>query len=89
MPERFDKESEWSLTPDGKQRNPMAFTPFFGGKRICIGKTFAETAVRFTVPLIFYHLDLEFIEEKPKVTYDTAATVEYSLEMKVRIKNAI
>ena len=42
VPERFDPDSKWSLTPSGNKRHPMSFTPFLGGKRICLGKTFAE-----------------------------------------------
>lgn len=60
VPERFDthtKDNIWTLTTEGNPRNPLAFTPFFGGKRVCLGKTFAEVTVRFTVPLIFHHLD--------------------------------
>lgn len=61
-PRRFDlNDPEWTLTSDGKPRNPLAFTPFLGGKRICIGKTFAEVAIRYTIPIIFAHLDFEFV----------------------------
>ncbi len=52
----------WQLTPDGKPRNPQAFTPFMGGKRICLGKTFAEVTIRFTVPLLFHAFDFEFVD---------------------------
>ena len=62
MPERFDSQSEWFKRPDGGARNPLTFTPFLGGKRICIGKTFAEVTTRFTIPLLYYHLDFEFSE---------------------------
>jgi cytochrome P450 len=30
----------------------MSFTPFFGGKRICLGKTFAENAVKTMLAII-------------------------------------
>ena len=40
--------------------------PFSAGRRVCLGKTFAELAVKFTLPLVFYHFDLEFSEEKHK-----------------------
>jgi hypothetical protein len=33
-----------------------------GGKRVCLGKTFAEVTVRFTVPMILYFLDFEFVD---------------------------
>ena len=51
IPERFDPKSEYYLTPEGKKRHPMSFTPFLGGKRICIGKTFAETSSKFILAL--------------------------------------
>jgi len=49
----------------------MSFVPFTSGKRICIGKTFAEQVVRYTVPLLMYHFDLEYADpadmKKPKL----------------------
>ena len=51
IPERFDPTSEYFLTPDGKKRHTLTFTPFLGGKRICIGKTFAETSSKFIIAL--------------------------------------
>ena len=41
-PDRFDPTSKMFLRPDGKPRNPFSFCPFFGGKRICLGKTLAK-----------------------------------------------
>jgi cytochrome P450 len=61
------KDNEWLLTPDGKPRNPLAFTPFFGGKRVCLGKTFAEVTIRFTLPLIYHHLDFDFVAPEQQV----------------------
>lgn len=52
IPERFDPSSEYFLAPNGKKRHPMAFVPFTGGKRICTGKTFAETVAKFVIPAI-------------------------------------
>ena len=47
VPERFDTSNKhWSLTPSGKKRSPMSYLPFFGGRRICFGKMFAEAAIR-------------------------------------------
>jgi cytochrome P450 len=31
-----------------------------GGKRVCLGKTFAEVTTKFTVPLLFHFFDFEF-----------------------------
>jgi len=63
VPERFDSHSEWFKTPSGGNRNPLTFAPFLGGKRICIGKTFAEVTVRFTIPMLYYFFDFEFSKE--------------------------
>jgi len=49
IPERFDPESKYYLTPEGKKRHPFAFSPFFGGRRICIGKSFAEIVSKVVV----------------------------------------
>lgn len=67
QPARFDTsdpDNKWTKTASGKDRDALAFTPFFGGKRICMGKTFAETTIRFTIPLIYHHLNLSFVDEQ-------------------------
>mgnify|MGYP002633998664 CR=1 FL=1 len=71
----------------------MSFTPFSGGKRVCLGKTFAEITVRFTLPLIFHHLELEFVnsveQSAHKDKYFIGGTEEYKLPMKVSTKNKV
>lgn len=61
MPERFDSNHPLFKRPNGGFRSPFAFCPFFGGKRICLGRTLAEYITMFTFPLILTHLDFEFI----------------------------
>jgi cytochrome P450 / NADPH-cytochrome P450 reductase len=61
-PERFNPHSDMYLRPDGKPRNPLSFTPFLGGRRICLGKTFADVVTSFTLPLVLYHFDFEFVD---------------------------
>ncbi len=61
IPERFNPESPYFLTPSGKKRHPMSFTPFFGGKRVCLGKTFAEAITKISGPNIIFNFDFEFI----------------------------
>ena len=41
----------------------MAFGPFLGGKRICLGKTFVETISKIIGTSIIGHFDYEFIDE--------------------------
>jgi len=71
VPDRFDSRSKYFIRPDGKPRNPLSFLPFTTGKRVCIGKTFTEVLVRFTVPMILYHFSLELSNKedlkKPKL----------------------
>jgi len=50
------------LTPSGKKRNPFSFGPFLGGKRICIGKTFAEYMAKCIVSVIISQLNFEFVD---------------------------
>jgi len=65
-PDRFDSSSTWFKRPDGTNRNSMAFNPFLGGKRVCLGKTFAETVLKFTLPLFWHHFNIEFATEEHK-----------------------
>lgn len=52
------------MTPSGSKRHPMSFGPFLGGKRICIGKTFAETSSKFIVAMLLKKVpNLEFVDK--------------------------
>ena len=62
IPERFDSHSEFFLKPDGQKRSPYSFIPFFGGRRICLGRSFAENASKITVSAFLWALDLTFEE---------------------------
>ena len=52
IPDRFDPESPYYLTPQGTKRHPMSFGPFLGGRRICVGKTFAENIIKCLLTVI-------------------------------------
>lgn len=92
-PKRFDTkdpDNKWSKTSDGKPRSPYSFSPFFGGKRICLGKTFAETNIRFTVPLIYHYLNLELEDPSYEKTYYSAgAYQEPIIPMIFTIRNKV
>jgi cytochrome P450 len=64
IPERFDPESSYYSRPDGGARHPYAFGPFLGGSRICLGKSFAELMVRFTISTIMFHYEIRLTDEK-------------------------
>jgi cytochrome P450 len=78
IPERFDSTSPYYLRPDGQKRLPFSFAPFLGGKRICLGKTFAEVVAKFVVPAMLCRLQFDIAEEslkngpfkKPKLNLD-------------------
>lgn len=91
-PERFntrDPNNKWLLTADGKPRNPMGFNPFFGGKRICIGKTFAETTIRFTLPLILHHFCFEIPPGAPPKPHMTANASKADLQLIMKTRNPV
>ena len=46
LPQRFDPADPLYLTPSGKKRHTYSFVPFNGGRRICFGKTFAESTMK-------------------------------------------
>ena len=60
IPERFDPSSKYYLTPKGTKRHPMSYGPFLGGKRVCLGKTFAVNIAKCMVPVIICSLDFKF-----------------------------
>jgi cytochrome P450 len=91
-PERFNKASEWYKTPDGKNRSSLVFNPFLGGKRICLGKSFADVAFRYTIPLIFYHMNMEFVKPEQadfKQKYMIGGSEELVLPLKLSIRKEV
>ena len=55
-PERFEGRGK---------HNPMSFMPFLAGKRVCIGKTFAENSLKVVIPLIMKaFLKMEFVNKE-------------------------
>jgi cytochrome P450 len=62
IPERFDPRSKYYLTPKGQKRHPMSYSPFLGGKRICLGKTFAEMVSKVIGPTLLLEFDYDFVD---------------------------
>ena len=89
IPDRFNPQSPYYLTPAGKKRHPLAFAPFFGGKRICIGKTFAETVSRMIGPSLIGSFDFEYYgkDQKPEVLLVQVEETEVFVNIKVHDYN--
>ena len=61
IPERFDAESKYYLTPDGRRRHPGSFMPFLNARRICLGYHFSEVAAKAVNIMMISQLLLEFV----------------------------
>ena len=70
MPERFDSLSPLSLTPSGQKRNTFSYSPFIGGKRICIGMSFAQNVSKVLLPSLISHLKFKAIDPDFKMPYN-------------------
>ena len=64
LPERFDNANPLSLTPKGKKRNLYSWLPFNGGKRICLGKIFAELNLKVASAYMMQYFDLKMMDSK-------------------------
>ena len=68
----------------------MSFGPFLGGKRVCIGKTFAEQSSKFIVAMFLYKFgNLEFVDKRnyENLTRNNAAMNKESIIMVKANKN--
>ncbi|CDW76273.1 cytochrome p450 [Stylonychia lemnae] len=86
IPERFDPLSKYSLAPDGSKRKPLSFSPFLGGRRICLGKTFAENIAKLVVPIFISELEFTFkkdyhYQRKPPKGLSTEVNVPIILSL--------
>jgi hypothetical protein len=80
------------LRPDGSPRNPYSFCPFFGGKRICLGKTLAESMTVYTIPLIMYHFAFEYVNPdhlKVKPNFQLASPQMPTIPMRLKYLNKV
>jgi len=76
-PDRFS-------TPESKSRNPFSYIPFSGGKRRCIGRTFALLETRIVITIILQHFTLH-VSPGSAVTAIPAVTLQpHGLYMTVR-----
>ena len=84
LPERFDPNSEYFKTPDGKARSPIAWCPFTFGVRTCPGRSLGLMEIK--VLFIYFMLGIEYeIDEKFLKNDDVIFSImsPYSLNIKV------
>ena len=65
----------------------MSYSPFMGGKRICLGKTFAENMAKCLLAIILSQVKFEFVdklhqEKKPMFVF----SIEESPTILVNVK---
>lgn len=89
LPDRFDPENELSKTPTGEKRHPMSFGPFLGGKRICIGKTFAMQIAKIISAILIWNYELEFENPLHYQRKPTIAVFVADSGIKVNIKRVV
>ena len=70
-------------------KNPFSFFPFLGGRRICLGKTFAELASKFVSSIILSNFEFEAVDKrikdkKPPLSFSTFETVKVEMIVKAR-----
>ena len=78
------------MKPNGEKRHPYSFQPFLGGRRICLGKTFAEVVAKFIIPAFLCKMDFEMADSdmqkgiKPKPNVNIAQEIDPVIMMKVK-----
>ena len=63
LPDRFDPNSPLYFTPSGKKRHTMSWLPWNAGKRVCFGKTFAESNLKIILTYFTQFFDFDFVDK--------------------------
>ena len=88
IPERFDVNSKYYLTPGGQRRKPATYIPFVGGRRVCLGKTFAEIMSKLVGASMlalfdFEVVDKEILKDKVHLNFQTVNLPEIKMKIKL------
>lgn len=84
IPERFDPNSEYFLTADGKQRHPLSYCPFTFGTRTCLGKALAMMELKILI--IFFLLAVKYeVDEEALNNPDVIFAMLSPHELKVKV----
>lgn len=63
-PDRFDNNHPLSLTPSGKKRTSHTYSPFSAGRRVCFGKTFAESNMKIFAIYMATMFDMRYVDSE-------------------------
>ena len=63
---RFDPADKAYMTSKGTKKNPSSYIPFLAGKRVCFGKTFAETNLKVIGSFLAMYFDYKMVDERFK-----------------------
>ena len=61
----------------------MSYGPFLGGKRVCLGKTFAENIGKSILAIIFGQIEFDF--EDQSIRYDKPASTFFHPQPNYRV----
>ena len=67
MPERFETEHKLYKTPDGQERNELAYIPFSFGGRNCVGAQFAKTVMPSLISKTCVLFNMKYVDPKEKI----------------------
>ncbi len=66
----------------------MSFGSFLGGKRICLGKTFAEIMSKVVAPSFINFFDFEFVNKefyRKKILINISVQQRPKLQMRIKL----
>ena len=90
-PDHWEAPNEFRperMTPEAKKaRHPMAYLPFGGGPRLCIGNHFAMLEMQLLLAEVFSRFDLELLDPDAPVEGKPQITLHMDRPVLVRVHN--
>ena len=86
-PDTFDPLRFTRATEHGVRRHLYQYTPFGGGKRNCIGNTFAMNEMLIIAAMIFQRFEFTYVEQLVCPLIAITMRPKYGVKVDVRIRN--